>query len=75
MRAFKDMGAGKEPHKIEDALYKTRINEAIRDGRSYLKRQINKEPLNSEEGLSCFDKRRVKTAATTSTPKPFSQIL
>lgn len=38
MRAFKDMGAGKEPHKIEDALYKTRINEAIRDGRSYLKR-------------------------------------
>jgi hypothetical protein len=38
MRAFKDMSATKVPHKIEDALYKTRINEAIRDGRSYIKR-------------------------------------
>lgn len=38
MRAFKDMSAVKEAHKVEDAFYKTRINEAIRDGRSYIKR-------------------------------------
>lgn len=37
MRAFKDMSAIKQPHKVEDAMYKTRINEAIRDGRKYLK--------------------------------------
>jgi hypothetical protein len=38
MRAFRDINSIKEPHKVEDALYKTRINEAIRDGRSYLKK-------------------------------------
>lgn len=34
--------------------------------------EIPTDPLNSEEGLSLFDKRRVKTEATQ---KPFSTIL
>jgi hypothetical protein len=58
----------------EGAFYKTRINEAIRDGRNYMKGELNKEPLNTEGGLSCFDRRRAKTLAS-STNKPFSEII
>jgi hypothetical protein len=38
MKAFKDMSHIKNPNKIEDVLHKTRINEAIRGGREYLKK-------------------------------------
>lgn len=59
---------------IENVFYQTRINEAVRDGRKYLKGELNKEPLNTEGSLSCFDRRRAKTLVS-STNKPFSQII
>jgi hypothetical protein len=58
----------------EQTFYQTRVSEAIRDGRKYLRGELNREPLNVEGGLSCFDRPRIRTMAA-STNKPFSRIL
>lgn len=73
MRAFsKPPTAVLKPPPFEETFYQTRISEAVRGGRSYLQGELSKEALNTETGLSCFDRRRVKTV---SGGKPFAQIL
>ena len=57
---------------FEEDISFARINETINEQRKFISGELKREHLNTETGLSVFDRRRIKTE---SAGKPLSFIL